>query len=312
MMTSAASWPTETREIQTAIFDSTRWNSFEHRDGDAVIVTWSKAGTTWMQQIVCQLFRGAPDSLAGFEDSPWLDFRHVPLDIVARNLAAQPGRRCIKTHLPVDAIPFSPRAKYLHVGRDTRDIVWSAYEHQASFTREALELFNGLPDRVAPLVTRPPCDVRGAYHYFLEHGQMPGITTTDFWAHVQGWWNVRSLPNVLLVHFNDLRADLNAEARRVAAFLEVDIDAARWPALLEHCSFEYMHRAAGKMQELDRIFVGGGQSLVNKGTNGRWRDMLTREEVDKCDEVATKMLTPDCARWLKAGRNELPNEEAAA
>ena len=73
-----------------------------------------------------------------------------------------------------------------------------------------------------------------------------------------------------------------------------------------------MHRAAARMQELDRIFVRGGQSLVNKGTNGRWRDVLTREEVDKCDEVASKMLTPDCARWLKTGRNELPGEEAAA
>lgn len=311
MTASNTAWPAKTREVQTAIFDSTRWNSFEHRDGDVIVVTWSKAGTTWMQQIVCQLLRGAPESLAGFEDSPWLDFRPISLDVVMRILAAQPGRRCIKTHLPVDALPLSPIAKYVYIGRDARDVVWSAYDHQASFTKEALEMFNMLPGRVGPPVTHPPTDVRGAYHYFLEHGEMPGLSVSNFWAHVQGWWDVRALPNVLLVHFNDLKSDLEAEARRVAEFLEVEIDEARWPALLEHCGFDYMHRAAAELHELDRVFVRGGQSLVHKGTNGRWRDVLSHEEVDKCDEVASKMLAPGCARWLKAGNGARIREDAA-
>ncbi len=30
-----------------------------------------------------------------------------------------------KTHLPVDALVFSPEAKYLYIGRDGRDVIWS-------------------------------------------------------------------------------------------------------------------------------------------------------------------------------------------
>src|SRR3970282_899940 len=93
-------WPSKKREHQTAIFDSTRWNAFEFRNDDIVIVTWGKSGTTWMQQIVGQLVMDAPASLAPLNDSPWLDMRLFPLDQVLGGLEAQRHRRFIKTHLP--------------------------------------------------------------------------------------------------------------------------------------------------------------------------------------------------------------------
>jgi aryl sulfotransferase len=59
-MTGAAiEWPKKTREIQNVICDSTRWNWFPFRDGDIVIATYAKTGTTWTQQIVRELiFKG--------------------------------------------------------------------------------------------------------------------------------------------------------------------------------------------------------------------------------------------------------------
>src|SRR5690606_20527495 len=135
--------------------------------------------------------------------------------------------------------------------------------------------FNDTPGRAGPPVMLPPCDVRGSYHHFLEHGELPGLPYYDFWTHTHGWWEAASLPNVLLAHFNSLKADLGAEIRRIAAFLDIAIDGARWPALLEHCTFAYMHRESAKMSILEKIFTRGGQSLVHKGTNGRWKDVLT-------------------------------------
>jgi len=126
---SQISWPKKTREIQTAIVDSTRWNGFKFRDDDVVIDTFGKAGTTWMQQIVGQLLLGAPDGVSAAASSPWLDMRIVPLEPMLAQLEAQRDRRFIKTHLTVDALVFSRRAKYIYVGRDARDIVWSAYNH---------------------------------------------------------------------------------------------------------------------------------------------------------------------------------------
>jgi len=295
-------WPKKVREIQNAIVDSTRWNGFRFRDDDIVIVTFGKAGTTWTQQIVGQLVLGAPPGISAAGESPWLDMRPFALDQVVGALDAQTHRRFIKTHLPVDALVFSPKAKYIYVGRDARDIVWSAYNHQAGFTDDALGLFNDTPGRVGPRVTRPACDVREYYLHFLEYDDFPGFEFGGLWEHTQGWWNIRTLPNVLLVHFNDLKANMGREIRRIAQFLEIDVDPTIWPAVLEHCSFDYMRTESTKIDVLHKFFQGGGATFIHKGTNGRWKDVLSAQEIARCDDVAARHLTPDCARWLKTGK----------
>ena len=151
-------WPVKTREQQNVIWDSTKWNGFKFRDDDIVICTWSKAGTTWMQQIVAQLvFRGA-DDIYGQALSPWIDFRLIP--DAAALAEAQTHRRFLKTHLPLDALVFSPQAKYVYMGRDVRDVIWSMYHHQCIFTPRAYEMFNAIPGRVGPPLEPPPDNVR--------------------------------------------------------------------------------------------------------------------------------------------------------
>ena len=45
---------------------------------------------------------------------------------------------------------------------------------------------------------------------------------------------------------------------------------------------------------------------MNKGTNGRWRDVLTEQELAEYDAACEKALTPDCRAWLEHGRSALP------
>ena len=52
---------------------------------------------------------------------------------------------------------------------------------------------------------------------------------------------------------------MGREIKRIARFLEVDIDAVKWPAILEHCSFDYMRSSSMKIEELDMFFKGGGR-----------------------------------------------------
>lgn len=119
-MSDAVAWPTKTRELHNHHFDSTIWNEFQFRDDDIVIATYAKSGTTWVQQIVAQLLFGGNPDLAVAEMSPWLDLRVPPKAVKLPLVAAQAGRRFLKTHLPVDALVYSPRAKYLYIGRDGR------------------------------------------------------------------------------------------------------------------------------------------------------------------------------------------------
>jgi aryl sulfotransferase len=127
------------------------------------------------------------------------------------------------SHLPLDALVFSPKVKYLYIGRDGRDMAWSLYNHHAGFTPKAYELINNVMGRVGPELEPPKVDVVEYFREWLDgkEGLPIGVS---FWEHVQGWWNARHLPNVLLLHFNNLKADLPGQMRHIAQFLNIEID----------------------------------------------------------------------------------------
>ncbi len=116
-------WPEKVRELHNHHFDSTIWNDFRFRDDDVVVATYAKSGTTWTQQIVALLLFGPYPDLEVAEMSAWLDLRVPPKGVKLPMVEAQTHRRFLKTHLPLDALVFSPEAKYIYVGRDGRDVV---------------------------------------------------------------------------------------------------------------------------------------------------------------------------------------------
>ncbi len=108
---------------QNYMMDALRWNFFVPRDGDIVVATTYKAGTTWAQTIVANLIFGGKKLPGPIHDiSPWLDQRIFPLELMLTQLENQTHRRAIKTHLPLDGLPFHASMKYLYVGRDPRDV----------------------------------------------------------------------------------------------------------------------------------------------------------------------------------------------
>ncbi len=292
-------WPRKTREMHSHHFDSTIWNDLQFRDDDIVIATYAKSGTTWVQQIVSQLIFNGQEGLEVAEMSPWLDLRVPPKEVKLPEVEAQQHRRFIKTHLPVDALVFSPKAKYIYIGRDGRDVVWSMYNHHATANEFWYEALNDTPGRVGPPIERPPDSV---HQYFNEWFERDGHPFWPFWENIRTWWEIRHLPNVTLLHFNDLKRDMPGEIRRIAAFLEIPIDEGRWKDILKHCSFDYMKAHATKSVPLGGAFWdGGAQNFIHKGVNGRWTDTLTPEESAAYEERAEKELGKECATWLMKG-----------
>lgn len=293
----ALAMPVKTREIYNVVLDSTRWNGFEFRSDDIVIGTWSKSGTTLTQQVVAQLVFNGDAKAFGQEISPWLDARLIPTKEVLAMANGQRHRRILKTHLPVDALVVSAKAKYLYIGRDARDVFWSWHHHHSIFSDAAYAMMNP-PDRTWPEFPRPEPDIRKAYNEWLDRD---GYPVFPFWTHVQSWWDIRHLPNVRLMHFNHLREDLPGTVRQIAKFLNIAIDEKNFSQILEHCSLDFMKNRAAEFEFLGLVFEGGGRNFINKGTNGRWKDVLSAQEIAKCDEIAANNLSPDCAHWLKTG-----------
>lgn len=292
-------WPRKTRELHNHHFDSTIWNDLRFRDDDIVIATYAKAGTTWMQQIVAQLLFGGDPDLAVADMSPWLDLRVPPKAEKLPLVEAQTHRRFLKTHLPVDALRFSPQAKYLYIGRDGRDVVWSMYNHHANANATWYAALNDTPGRVGPPIEPPPADIR---QYWRDWMDRDGHPFWPFWDNVRSWWAIRRLPNVRLVHFTALKRDMPGEMRRIAAFLGIPIDESRWDRIVEHCSFDWMKTHATKSVPAGGAFWdAGAEVFINKGVNGRWREVLSAEESAAYERRAVAELGPDCARWLATG-----------
>lgn len=295
----AGGWPRKTRELHNHHFDSTIWNDFRFRPDDIVIGTYAKSGTTWMQQIVGQLIFAGAEDVNVPEMSPWLDLRVPPKEVKLPAVEAQTHRRFIKTHLPVDALVFSPEAKYIYIGRDGRDVLWSMYNHHSRANAEFYRVLNETPGLVGDPIAPPPASIRQYYHDWLDRDGHP---FWPFWENIRSWWKIRNLPNVLLVHFADLKADMPGQIARIAEFLGIEVPEDRWAAILEHCSFDYMKRNAAKSAPLGGIFWdGGAETFIHKGTNGRWRDVLTQEESARYDRRATQKLGIEAADWLANG-----------
>jgi aryl sulfotransferase len=106
---------------------------------------------------------------------------------------------------------------------------------------------------------------------------------------------------VLLLHFADLKRDLPGQMRRVAAFLELELEDKAFEAAVRHSRFDYMKAHAAKHAPNRRLYRGGARAFIHKGTNGRWRDVLTSGDCNRYEAAAVERLGWACARWLAEG-----------
>lgn len=106
----------------------------------------------------------------------------------------------------------------------------------------------------------------------------------------------------MLMHFAQLKQSLPKQIQRIAEFLTIPIDESKWKTILSHCSFSYMKQNAPKTTPLGGIcWNGGAQTFIYKGTNGRWRDLLTTDESQRYEQIARDKLGESGAHWLATG-----------
>ncbi|MCA1707023.1 MAG: sulfotransferase domain-containing protein [Actinobacteria bacterium] len=297
------------RIYRHAMFDSRRWQEVKHRPGDIVISTSMKAGTTWMQGIVRNLLWPSDDIPGGRVESPWVEARWSPIEEINKTLASQEHRRFIKTHLPADGLPFYEEVLYVVVARDGRDVFMSTVNHWDKMRDDFIDWVNELAagEGAAPL-PKYDGDLHRFFDSWISQGSFPwqgdGAPWWSHFHHIATWWELRGRENVLLVHYNDLLADLETEMRRVAAFCNINVPERMWSAITERCTLAEMRSRADALKDYDDRFEGGASSFFYRGTNGRWQGVLTERELARYDKRVSEALEPEAARWLEGGRHE--------
>jgi aryl sulfotransferase len=286
-------------EAQSCVL-ATRWADFPFRPGDIVICTTPKSGTTWMQMICALLIFQSPELPAPLpEMSPWLDYGFARDETFAE-LAAQEHRRFIKTHVPLNDIPADPRVTYVVVGRHPLDTAVSQHYHQRVLLTGNASRPSGDP---GPGQERQR---KWLLHRIAQMGTPPGKRPSYFdhmLRYLAAAWARRNEPNVVLVRYEDLCADLSGEMRRLAARLDITVPEAKWPSLVEAATFKQMRATADRIQPLRDApeEVRNHTAFFRSGTSGDGRALLTDDELTDYYARAARIAPPDLLEWLHRG-----------
>jgi hypothetical protein len=262
--------------------EADRWAEFPFRSGDIVISTLPKSGTTWMQMICALLIFQTPGLPAGLQDlSPWLEGNFGGRSGIYAKLAAQQHRRFIKTHSLLYEIPADPRVTYIVVARNPLDSTISGYFQRANKGHQ------DLPQTRQWLLGK------------IDEMGEPDNDLDNALRHISYAWERRNEPNIVLVHYEDLSADLPGEMRRLAARLDITVPEDKWPALVEAATFKEMQAAAEQLQPVPVLRQRGvSERFFRRGSSGEGRALLTEDEAARYGARAARIASPELLAWL--------------
>ncbi|HAD26655.1 MAG TPA: sulfotransferase [Alphaproteobacteria bacterium] len=301
-------WPERTATYRSFAYDSKRWDGFVPRAGDIAICTPPKCGTTWMQMICALLIFQKTEfdrPLSGY--SPWLDMLIAPVEDVLDNLDAQKNRRFIKTHTPLDGLPYYEQMSYICVGRDPRDAFMSMEAHQRNVRPEAMAKMMENATFPLPPFDPGPKEPEARFIRWIKASGKPGDEkdplSSSVLHYVESFWRFRQLPNILMVHYSDLKNDLAGEMRRIADFLDIAVREDLWPALVDAARFENMKANADQLApDAEAGIWQDNSGFFNKGKSGQWADLLGDEALAAYQGEMQARLEPELAHWLEHGR----------
>jgi hypothetical protein len=293
--------------------DSARWDGFEFREGDIVIVTPPKCGTTWTQMMcACLIFQSPTPPRPLAQLSPWLDMSTKVREDLFAALAAQKHRRFIKTHTPLDGLPMDDRVTYVCVARDPRDVAiswdnhWKNLDVQVFFAARAHA--TGTDDLEELMRLDPPPPPEGTedrFWHWVDNPTLPQHTTSSLRStlhHYDLMLGARDRKNVVVFHYLDLKRDLAGEMRRLAERLGISIPESRWPELVEAASFESMRSRADELApNTEQGLWKSNEGFFHSGTGGGWRSFFDDAAQKRYDARVAELTSPEIARWAHEG-----------
>jgi aryl sulfotransferase len=268
-----------------------------------VISTRSKSGTTWMQMICALLVFQTVDLPAPVAElSPWLDWLVTPRAAVYDRLARQAHRRFIKTHTPLDGLPFDARVTYIVVGRHPLDMAVSLYYQGLNLDRARMSELVGSHAPAVPPRPRPP--LRDWLLSWIDDDADPHEALDSLCGvlwHYGGAWDRRHQPQVVLVHYDDLSGDLEGEMRRLADLLGSEVKEEVWGAFVRAATFEQMRTRPERVAPGTAGILKDPTAFFRRGSSGAGSEALTADEVSHYQARVAELAPPGLVRWLHSG-----------
>lgn len=235
-------------------------SKFQTRSDDVFVVTYPKSGTTWVQEIVWQIYNKGNISREKLSCRvPFLELSNTGT-WGSPDAETLPSPRIIKSHLSYNVIPKSSEGsagcKYIYIARNPKDVSVSYFRHIENLKLHGIG-FNG------------PWD------FFIDLF-MKGKAGWCHWSeHVLGWWKHREDPNILFLKYEELHKDLPSNVRRIAEFVQKPLSDEIINRIAEQCTFEGMMKNAESFKVIDRR--DRSFQILRKGAVGDWKNYFTSE-----------------------------------
>ncbi|KAJ8040074.1 Sulfotransferase family cytosolic 1B member 1 [Holothuria leucospilota] len=218
-----------------------RIRTFEVREDDLILSTFSKCGTNWMREIILLVYqdghvdkvnRDVDPSLCGM-----LELGHPPdfNKSVADYVAALPSPRFYYTHLPAQHLPaqvWTKKPKMVYVTRNPKDALTSLYR-----------FLNANPANT--------CEVpwRMLFEIFISKK----IPFGNWFDQALAYWEHRDDGHVCFVTYEEMKQtymqDIRSVIKRLATFLGVTVSSDGLQRIVEHSSLEGMKMTYAKIEE---------------------------------------------------------------
>ncbi|XP_035791328.1 luciferin sulfotransferase-like [Anopheles albimanus] len=264
-----------------------------HAD-DLWVITAPKCGTTWTQEMMWLLDHNLDYQRAADENllhrSIFLEFSTlVPsLEQDTIELVERMERpRHIKSHLPMALLPkqlWTVRPRIVYCARNPKDMVTSFYHHY-----QHLHGYNGSRET------------------FFEAILQDLVMFQPQIAHTLDFWSISNEPNVLFLHFEQMKRNMYSVLKEASTFLGKPYTSQQLQSLEKHLSFDVMkdNNSANHsellrmMKSISGVDVDKGFRFMRKGQVGSHREELEPEYITRLTAYIEKGLKGSAFQFME-------------
>eukprot|EP00058_Branchiostoma_floridae_P003222 XP_002588710.1 hypothetical protein BRAFLDRAFT_284898 [Branchiostoma floridae] len=239
--------------------------TFDIRDDDIMLITYPKAGTWWLHQVVKQIL-----AAQGVKDEKYLG--NIP-NLIASTVPGKgplaelfktaPSPRVLATHVPVEFLPdglLGSKAKIVVLMRNPKDTTVSMFH----FSHKV-----------------PKLPTPESWDSFVQQFLTGDCPCGPFYDHVLGYWKLKDQPNILFLKYEDMKKDLPAEVKKLCSFLEKPLSDEEVQAVVGATQFDSMKKTLGER----------GQRNTRKGVIGDWKNYFSDDQSRAYDEQYRERLS---------------------
>ncbi len=256
--------------------------------------------------IVHQLLSGGdPDFEDIYVEVPWIEILTRPgmpvkelLDRIGQMSHDRP--RAFKSHAAPPVLPYiepgnRAHVRYIVVMRNPEEALGSAKPFLEKHTDEWFDLWQ------VPKAALTRHDFPTFYREVID----PMGLSAALFGFLQAWWPLRNQPNVLLLHFADMKRDHEGSLRQIADFIGARPTNQEWSAITEYTSFSWMnqHRIKFDTTTAAAVPVLKPGAMVRTGKTGATaEDGMTPEIAQHLRAVGSQICQDDrVLQWLYEG-----------